>query len=197
MQPLLVGLLVGGRATRMGGAPKGLLASPDTGEPIAGRLARVCREALGDVDVVLLGNASAYAALALPDLPDDPPDSGPLGGLAALLAEASRRGRHALALAADLPYVTRDLVISIAGHAPGAPAVAPRAAGRWQPLFARYAPDRCLPIARSLLAEGRRAAHGILDELGGEAAVLLLDDEQTRLLDDWDTPEDVAGISGR
>jgi molybdopterin-guanine dinucleotide biosynthesis protein A len=191
MKPLLVGLLVGGRASRFGGVAKGLLPAPDTGEALAARLARLCREALPDCDVVLVGNAGRYAELRLTALADQPAGVGPLGGLAALFAEAERRHRAALAVAADLPHVTRELVARLSAWAPGASAVAPRPDGRWQPLFARYEPARCLPLALAALADGRLAARSVLESLGGDAAPLPLGDEEAPLLDDWDSPEDM------
>jgi molybdopterin-guanine dinucleotide biosynthesis protein A len=188
---LLVGLFVGGRATRMGGTPKGLLAAPDTGEELAARLVRIARETIPGADIVLVGEATNYAALELPTIADDPIGQGPLGGLHALLAEGVSRERDVIALACDLPYVTGDLLARLATHAPGAHAVAPRTTDLWQPLFARYDAARCRPIATSLLDGGRRALHGVLDALRTDAVALPLREEDARLLDDWDAPEDV------
>ena len=194
MRRMLVGIFVGGRGERMGSVPKGLLAAPSGSEALAPRLARICREALPTAEIVLVGDAAAYAALDIPTLADEPPGIGPLGGLVALLAEAEARDCDALAIATDLPHVTTDMVVQIATHAPNAAAVAPRMDGKWQPLFARYAPEPCLPVARGLVAEGRRAAHGVLDAFGDHAAELPLEDATRRLLDDWDTPEDIARL---
>jgi molybdopterin-guanine dinucleotide biosynthesis protein A len=191
MKTLLVGLLVGGKATRLSGITKGMLRAPDTGEPLAARLARLCHESAPGADVVLLGGSPAYAALGLPSVADDPPGIGPLGALAALLAEAESRGADALAVAADLPFVTTRLVDRIRRYAPDAPAVAPRPHGVWQPLFARYAPAACLPVVRALIRDGRHAARGVLEELGERAVTLPLDDAEECLLDDWDTPDDL------
>jgi molybdopterin-guanine dinucleotide biosynthesis protein A len=191
MKKLLIGLLVGGKATRLGGLAKGLLPAPDTGEPLVARLVRLCRDGAAGADIVLVGEAGPYGVLGLPALADDPPGIGPLGALAALLADASARGTDALAVACDLPYMTRSLVTSIRLHAPDAPAVAPRPGGTWQPLFARYAAGECLPIARALVREGRLAARGILEALGERAVALPLEEAETAMLDDWDAPEDL------
>jgi choline dehydrogenase len=40
----VLGVFVGGRSTRMGGHPKGLLAAPDTGEALVVRAVRLARE---------------------------------------------------------------------------------------------------------------------------------------------------------
>jgi molybdopterin-guanine dinucleotide biosynthesis protein A len=175
----------------MGGAPKGLLAAPDTGEGLAERLVRLCRTAIPTSEVVLVGDASSYGALGLVALADDPEGRGPLGGLHALLAEGVMTERDVIALACDLPYVTSSLVAHLATYGPHAEAVAPRIGGFWQPLFARYDAAMCRPIASRLLDSQRRALHGVLDALGDRALVLPLQDEELGLLDDWDAPGDM------
>ena len=92
MSAPLVGIFVGGKGRRMGGVAKGLLTAPGGTATLVARLARVVREAFGEVDLVLVGSADAYAAQGLPSLADDPPGVGPIGGLSALLAEGRRRG---------------------------------------------------------------------------------------------------------
>jgi molybdopterin-guanine dinucleotide biosynthesis protein A len=188
---LLVGLFVGGRSTRMGGAPKGLLRAPDTGEGLAARLVTITRQTIPEADIVLVGDASNYAVLGLPAILDVPIGQGPLGGLHALLTEGVSRERDVVALACDLPYVTGGLLARLATHAPGSKAVAPRTTDVWQPLFARYDATWCRPIATSLLERERRALHGVLDALGTEAVELPLHEEDARLLDDWDAPGDI------
>ena len=192
----LVGLMVGGRATRFGGVAKGMLAAPDTGEPLALRLARICREALGDAEVVLVGSTPAYGALALPFLDDSPPGVGPLGGLSALLAEAQRRRSDAIAVAADLPYVTAPLVTKLHSYESDAAAIAPRPGGVWQPLFARYSPGECIPVLRAALDARRFAARAVLEGLGPRATELPLDAAEAAQLDDWDEPGDMTRKRG-
>lgn len=192
----LVGLMVGGRATRFGGIAKGMLAAPDTGEPLALRLARICREALGDATVVLVGSSPAYGALALPFLDDRPPGVGPLGGLGALLAAAQGRRCEAIAVAADLPYVTAPLVAKLRTYEGSAAAVAARPGGIWQPLFARYSPDECIPVLRAALDARRFAARAVLEGLGERALELPLDATEAAQLDDWDEPEDMTRERG-
>jgi molybdopterin-guanine dinucleotide biosynthesis protein A len=177
----MAGILVGGASRRMGRA-KGLLPAPG-GEPLVLRAARLTSE-LG-LETVLVGERSEYASVPLPRLPDDPAGVGPLGGLSALLAFA--RERRALALACDMPFVTRaDLEALLA--APAAAVVAPRRGTRWEPLCAVYEPARVLPVVRRRLEAGQRSLQGLLDAL--DARVVELEDAH---LDDWDTPRDVAG----
>lgn len=180
----LVGVFVGGQSRRMGGAPKGLLPTPDSGEPIVVRIARVVGEALPDAELVLVGNHAAYHTLPYARLLDAPDHAGPIAGLIALLEAARERERVAIAIAGDMPRVTAALVRRLAEHAPDSDVVAARIERIWQPLFARYAPDRALPVARASFAPFR-----VLEALG--AVALPLSDAEAALLVDWDTPEDV------
>jgi molybdopterin-guanine dinucleotide biosynthesis protein A len=192
MNDFVIGVFVGGRATRFGGLAKGLLRAPETREPLVSRLARIGREALPNSELVLVGDAHAYEELGYASIADDPQGVGPIGALIALLNHAQRLGRDAIVLAADLPFVTRELVVRLAEHAPESAAVAPRVDGVWQPLFARYESERSLVAARATLAEGNRALHRVLSRLGASAAELPVTAEETALLADWDTPEDVG-----
>lgn len=189
---LWVGIFVGGASSRMGGAPKGLLAAPDTTVPLVERLAAVAREACDGAHVVLVGEHAAYREVGLPVLRDNPPNIGPLGGLCALL-EAAGPVSHAMALACDLPFLTAQVVARVARAAPDALAVAPKTDGIWQPLCARYSPRDCLPVARRLVAEKTHGLCRLLDALGTGAVPLLLDDGEAGALQDWDTPEDMEG----
>jgi molybdenum cofactor guanylyltransferase len=70
----------------------------------------------------------------------------PLAGVVHALRCA--RGRPIVAVAGDMPFVTRGLVSALARErARGAPAVVPRAAGRLQPLCARYEPRALSALA--------------------------------------------------
>jgi molybdopterin-guanine dinucleotide biosynthesis protein A len=181
---MLVGIFVGGAASRMGGVAKGLLLARDRPEPLVSRLARIAGEALPGCEIVLVGRSDAYRQLEWRALDDAPGRSGPIAGLVALLETAARGERTAIALACDLPAAPRELIARLATHMPGAAAVAPRLAGRWQPLFARYAPGPCLAAAQSTSAPWR-----VLDAV--HAAELPLTDDERALLRDWDTPGDV------
>lgn len=170
----------------MGGSPKGLLAAPDTGEPLVLRALRLARSLA--LDVALVGDASPYRALVgeVPVLDDEHPGSGPLGGLCALLAWAEER--PVIALACDLPYVTTDDLRALRDHPADAAVVAARRSTEapWEPLLARYDAARVLPVARRRLDRDERSLQGLLAAVGvvdvglGAAAC-----------DDWDTPEDL------
>ncbi len=197
---LLAGVLVGGASRRMGGEPKGLLLGAD-GVPILERTVNLAREVSGEV--VLVGRADAYAAFGVPAIADANAE-GPLAGLVALLEHA--RDRNVIALACDMPYVTRAMIERLATFAPEAAAVAaretdgasaPRGAARstpgavptWSPLFARYDASRVAPVARAKLDAGERSLRAVLDAV--DARELPLSPDERRALRDWDHPGDI------
>ncbi|MFO0673451.1 MAG: molybdenum cofactor guanylyltransferase [Polyangiaceae bacterium] len=186
-RPVLAGIFVGGRSSRMG-TTKGLLRAPGEARTLVARAADIFR-ALG-VPVALVGEHAEYTHMGLPMLPDAFSGIGPLGGLVALLA-ANPTG-DVIACACDLPYVSEALAKMLLA-APPARAVTPVAEGVLQPLFARYAADEVLPIARRRGEDATRggspALQGLLAEVGATPLALTL--EQEAELRDWDSPSDV------
>lgn len=177
----------------MGGVAKGLLPAPDSGEPLVVRLRRHA-ESLG-LRCVLVGAAKAYAELGMPLIGDDPPGIGPLGGLRALLVAAE--SAPVLALACDLPFVSRELLARLLatgdGERDGAfnariDVVAARRQQLWEPLCARYN-GSVLPVLNTALGEGERSFQGLLRRLRVHELQLLPGQESE--LGDWDTPEDM------
>jgi molybdopterin-guanine dinucleotide biosynthesis protein A len=186
----LIGVFVGGKSTRMGGLPKGLLQAPDRAETLLARALRLCAGALPAAPRVLVGEASAYAGFACPVLADDPAGIGPLGGLHALLLEAQRREvSQIIALSCDLPHFSQELLLRLTAEQPEARALAPRQAERWQPFFARYASFAALEGVEQTLAAGDRSLQRVLQRL--EPAELLLSESERDQLRDWDRPEDI------
>jgi molybdopterin-guanine dinucleotide biosynthesis protein A len=181
------GVFVGGRSSRMGGRPKGLLPAPDGGTLVE-RCCRVLADG-GVEDVVLVGAHDAYTATGLPILDDHPAGTGPLGGILALLAYASRKdARCAIVLACDMPFVSAGLIKRLREMAP-APVVAPRRERRWEPLCARYSVAMST-IGQERVRAGDYSLQRWLDEAG--AIELPLVGEEALELRDWDTPDDVS-----
>ncbi len=180
----MIGVLAGGRGTRMGGRDKSRLPAPDTGEALAARLVRLAAE-LG-LHSVLIGGAPLPPS---PHLLDDPPGIGPIGGLCALLTAAGEQ--PAIALACDLPHVSAALLERLVREQPSACVLAPRdpLSGKWQPLFARYEPAVVLPVFRAAIERGVRSMQTVLREL--PVHELLLSDTERKLLHDWDWPSDL------
>ena len=167
----------------MGGRPKGLLLAP-SGETIVARYARLFAGL--SVPCVLVGKHGAYAHLGLEGLADvgEVEAAGPIGGLLALLAH----GPHVLAIACDMPHVSKGLLSRLI-DAPPAPAVAARRSGKWEPFFARYDAAEVLPVARAHVRAGKLSLQALLDAVG--ARELILDTAEAGELHDWDAPEDV------
>jgi molybdopterin-guanine dinucleotide biosynthesis protein A len=183
----LLGIFVGGAATRMGGVAKGLLPARDSGEPLVVRLARLGRE-LG-CEPVLVGRADAYVSVlaGVTALADAPAGIGPLGGLGALLAAAG--SRRAIAVACDMPFVSGALLGRLARE-PFAMALAPRAdATRWQPLCASYDATQVSPRLAAALGRGVRSFQALFADL--DVTELRLSAAEQAELEDWDTPDDV------
>jgi len=186
---VVAGIFVGGKSSRMGGRPKGLLHAPGSSEPIAARLARIAAEC--GLEVVLVGEARAYCE-ALPDLTalaDAPAIEGPLAGLASLLRFAGER--TAIALACDLPFVEANLLERLAAFPSDADVVAPRLApdAPWEPLFARYQSARVLAVLERSIAEGTRSFQALFKRLRVDASPL--QPHEARQLRDWDSPTDL------
>lgn len=186
MTSTLAGIFVGGKGSRMGFVAKGLLPSPG-GDALVPRLHALLAPRVARV--VLAGNHAAYTHLGMATVDDDARAEGPLAGLLALLELAHSRGdTHVLAVACDLPFVTGVLVERLLEPPEGT--VAPRREDRWEPLFARYETRKALDQATRRARQKAFGLQGLLTAL--DARALVLDATEARLLDDWDTPEDVA-----
>ncbi|MGE0785427.1 MAG: molybdenum cofactor guanylyltransferase [Sandaracinaceae bacterium] len=181
MPRLVGGIFVGGRASRMGGAAKGLLPHPRGGRLID-HLSAIVR-AVG-AEVVLVGDHPDYRELGLPVLSDARPAAGPIGGLIALLERAGDGA--ALALACDMPYLEEDDLRAVIAAKGDHLAVSPIRGGRLEP-FATLYDARALPVAIEREARGERSLLGLLDAL--DAHAIVLDPSHLR---DWDRPEDIT-----
>jgi molybdopterin-guanine dinucleotide biosynthesis protein A len=181
---IVLGVLAGGRGSRMGGRDKGALPAPGTGEPLLPRLLRIAAEV--GLDAVVVGGAGVPGARLLAD---EPAGVGPLGGFHALLGHAGER--QVIALACDLPYLQLELLARLAREPSAAAVLAARdpESGKWQPLFARYDAPRVLPVLRAALARGVRSFQAVLAEL--EVQELAISPEERAELRDWDAPDDL------
>ncbi len=178
---MYVGILVGGRSSRMGRAKALLEVGQET---LLSRTVRVVRQAT--LEPVLLGECADYDdhVPEVPRWPDEPAGMGPMGGLAALL----RRGGTSILVGCDMPALNATDLIRLAAH-PNAPLVAPHRDVSphqgWQPLFARY-DETALETVRDALAARRLSLRALFDRLPCERFEMA-----AAHLVDWDTPEDV------
>jgi molybdopterin-guanine dinucleotide biosynthesis protein A len=184
--PPPLAIFVGGASRRMGGQPKGLLRAAGGGSIV--ERWRALATAVG-LPSVLVGDAGAYAHLGLETIADEIPGAGPLAGLVGLLR--SRPETEVVAVACDMPYVTADLLKRLAFSESDAAVLAPRRDDRYEPLFARYARARVLPLAERQLAGADRSLQKLLRDAGAEP--FRLSDEEWAQLADWDEPADVRG----
>ena len=169
---------------------KGLLPAPGGGTLIE-RLLGLCRSCLPDAPLVLVGEASAYAACQLPVLVDAPGGIGPLGGLRALLRYAADNGHErALVLACDLPYVSERWVGALTTAMPEAIAVAPRVERIWYPLSARYS-TAALVTVEEAVERREHSLQALFTRWGELAHALAASEAEMDELSDWDRPEDV------
>jgi molybdopterin-guanine dinucleotide biosynthesis protein A len=158
-------VLAGGRSRRFG-SDKAV--ERVGGATLLDRAADTLAEVFGEV-VIVSARAVETDRKVVPDARDP---CGPLGGIEAALAHAVELGLDgAFVLACDLPVVTADTVRGVARALDGSPtALAAAPAGRdgrsAEPLCAAYR-VACLGAVRALLDEGRLAAVGLFDRVGG------------------------------
>lgn len=183
-----LGIFVGGKSSRMGGRPKGLLPFPGSQQTLVERMAELAT-ALG-LTPVLVGAAAAYEAL-LPDvarIADEPAEIGPLGGLHGLLCSTVGQ---ALVVACDMPHLSQALLTRLMEEQPSADVLAARSSGGlWEPMCARYAAQRVAPQLELAIAEGVRSFQALFARLS--VAELVLSDGERSQLRDWDSPGDIG-----
>jgi len=185
MAKVLLGVLAGGRGTRMGGRDKSRMPAPYTREALAARIVRL-GQGLGFACALVGGEPLPQVA----HLIDEPAGIGPIGGLRALLAHAD--GAPVIAVACDLPRVTEALLARLANESPGAAVLCPRdpETGKWQPLFARYDAQRILPALLAAIAAGTHSMQTVFRAL--EVTELSLSPDERAALTDWDEPADLT-----
>jgi molybdopterin-guanine dinucleotide biosynthesis protein A len=142
-------ILTGGASSRMGTDKAHLSLGRQTFvERVAGALSAVAAR------VSVVSSKPSAASAGLPVVPDVYENCGALGGLHAALAHAE--SEWIAVVSCDLPFVTRELFVKLAGlRAAGLEAIAPlQPDGRVQPLCALYARRPCLAAAEELLRAG-------------------------------------------
>ena len=174
MRNVAAAIIAGGPARRFGGVTKSLLEIG--GRAVADRQLEVLRPLFSRVFAVA-NDPAPWRARGVDVVADRVTGAGPLAGLAAALAAAGDADA-VVCLAGDLPFLSPALLAALREQAPEADALAPRPAGRAEPLCARYA-VRLRAAVEARLAGGRLALH----ELLAEAATAWLDDGELAALD--------------
>jgi len=142
-------ILIGGRATRLGGARKATLTVG--GRPIIDRQLEVLRRVAHPIFAVSSATGPGEGGLDL--VRDRFQDSGALGGIYTAI-EASPRDRT-LIVACDMPFLSASFIRFMASV--DADLVIPRGQRGYEPLCAVYS-RRCAPAIRARLERGERQA---------------------------------------
>lgn len=167
--PVLGLILAGGRATRMGGGDKPLLALG--GRPMLAHVVDRLAPQAAALALSVNGDPARFAAFGLPALADEDPDRpGPLAGMLAGLDHAAARGLPLVAVApGDTPFLPRDLVARLAGALQGAPLAYAVAGGRDHPACALIRVELRAPLRAALAAGVRRVGAWMRDMGAAEA----------------------------
>jgi molybdopterin-guanine dinucleotide biosynthesis protein A len=184
-------LVAGGRATRLGGAAKGLLRVQ--GEPIAARSLALFARLFGRA-LVVANDPAPYAALGARVVPDRLAGRGAPGGLHAALSVAETP--WIFAAGCDMPFLDGAAIAFLAARREGADAVIVRAGGRLEPLHAFWS-QSCLAPLEALLAAGepslRDLARAVRTRIVEEAEWRTVD-PALRSLENANTPDDVRRL---
>lgn len=189
--PVTAAILAGGRSQRMG-VDKTLLEID--GVSMLGRVAAAVGEVCSHV-VVITTRPEAAATAGLSEhvtiVPDDVGFRGPLGGIATALRTAV--DPWVLAVAADMPWVSADVLRALWDLRDDADVVVPRNEGGLEPLLALYRVEAALPVALELLEGGERrpvALYEALNVVEVPEARLRQIDPELRSLVNINTPHD-------
>jgi molybdenum cofactor guanylyltransferase len=184
-------LLAGGAGMRFGAALKGLLPLGDA------RVADGAVRALMAVcDEVVVAANDAAAGDWFPGHRVVRDREAGLGALKALdTALHAANGRNVVVCAWDMPFVTAAVLTALIEIVElGAPCCVPvHADGLLEPLCAAYAPI-CAPVVTGLMVSGERAAHAIIDAVGGSRWAIdqeLSPDAAARTFFNVNTPDDL------
>ncbi|MEN6429996.1 MAG: formate dehydrogenase accessory sulfurtransferase FdhD [Coriobacteriales bacterium] len=192
--PVTAAVLAGGRSMRMG-VDKALLLVE--GEPLIVRVVQAVSGVCAHTMVVTNRPESLERAGLPPEvavLQDEVSYQGPLGGLATALKNAS--DEWVLAVAADMPWLSPDVVRALWDARDGAQAVVPVTSKGAEPLLALYRRD-CVAVAQRVLDSGRRRVVAMLpslDVVEVDVESLRKVDPELRSLLNVNTPEDLAEI---
>ena len=164
---LTLGLLAGGRASRLGGRDKAWLERD--GQPQVMRLQHAFAPRVARVLVSANAAVDRYAAHGLATVQDRIPDAGPLSGLDALVAATTTP--WLLTLPVDLVHVDTRLLPMLALLAGDTGAYAIDDDGV-QPLVALWPVARARPAIDAAFARGDYAIRGLQQALGMQAVRL-------------------------
>ncbi|HLC40286.1 MAG TPA: molybdenum cofactor guanylyltransferase [Methylomirabilota bacterium] len=149
----------GGKATRMGGDPKGLIELG--GKKVIERILDALAPALSDL-LIVTNTPELYGFLGLPMVPDVFPDHGSLGGIYSGLKTV--KGDAAFTVACDMPFLHPEVVRLVLAHAGEADVVIPKVGEQLETMHALYS-KACLPHMEAVLSAKRFKIVGFFDKV--------------------------------
>ena len=190
-------ILAGGESRRMGSDKAELLLDGQT------LLKHVTMTMQSVFPKVIVSVRQLRNGVEVPQVCDEQEASGPLAGLISAMAQADTP--WVFAVACDMPFVVRDMVMQLAmfrfdsklmSSQSNIQAVVPMIGGYPQPLSAFYATNT-LAALRVSVASGNKSFRGALEKLNVRyvsETELRASDPQLRSFFDLDTPQDWAQI---
>ena len=180
-------LLAGGHSSRMG-RDKAFLEID--GVPLWQRQLRTLQD-LHLSRIFVSGPAHAeWIEAGLEVVPDVVADRGPLAGLVSVLHRCTTS--HLLALAVDLPNMTRDYLRSLIASSLPDKGIIPKNEERFEPLAAVY-PLSCLPLVETLLRDKNGSLQALAVRAIGQQLMLekQISPEDKTLFFNLNTPQDL------
>lgn len=184
-------LIAGGRASRMGGAAKGLLSLD--GQHLLARSLDLFGRLFG-ASLLVVNDPEPYRRFDVAQVADLIPGRGAPGGLHAALSAATTP--WIFAAGCDMPFISAGGIALLAARRSGARAVVPRWDGRFEPLHALWSRD-ALPLVAQALVEGHLSMQRLATLVG---AVVVEDEAWARIdpagraFENANTPEEAARL---
>ncbi|MBQ6593013.1 MAG: NTP transferase domain-containing protein [Solobacterium sp.] len=150
-------ILAGGKASRMNGAAKGLLA---LGEYTF--IERILHTVQLFDRIRISANTHDYDALGYPVIPDAVQDCGPMGALYTALMDADTE--HVFTVPCDTPLLKRDTIVRMYRMLDDQDAVILRTAGRIHPTIGIYR-KRILPVVEKQVREKDYRMRSLLEKI--------------------------------
>ena len=188
-------ILAGGRARRLGGVNKALLAlaARPNGPSLLDRQLEMLSKVV-DRTVIIANDAEAFRDSGVPVIADLHPDAGALGGLHTAVHAAGTD--RILVMACDMPFVSEKLLRYVVEAGASADIAIPRTTRGYEPLCATYSRRSADPLRRLVetrqfrLSEVASIADLVIREIGsGELERFGFED---RLFFNINTPDDFA-----
>ncbi len=188
--PLTIGILAGGKSTRMG-RDKALLPAGDRT-----MIERIAEELSGFSEVLVsAAEEGDYRETGLRVVPDEHPGIGPIEGIRQVLRAAKEE--YAFICAADMPFITKETVLYLAGHIqPGDGCCVLTREGRPEPLCAVWSKGT-LPLIEGLIAEGCRRPRAVWNLCRTRYVPVEESGMDPEILKNINTPEEYAEAAPR